>query len=253
MVKAQRKRWYDDEADWMPEKGRAFEFKRGVQQEPPQKHQRQIKPTPLQHTIKTDAEGLEKAYQQGDYFHDGDTLYVAGSHTARDWHDDFTKIPAYDKIPNELVNLMPRGLGNMIDMMKSQLGKVAFGAGDLRQAERYQIANGYLEKHPEVKKLVGRSLGGAVVIQLAKNHPERDLKSITYNAPVWDPLGRDAPKDGNYRFGNYKDPASIFDRSATATNHPDWWKYRPGFTHDYHGKEQAGGRLDGLPVESTRP
>ena len=40
MVKAQRKRWYDDEADWMPEKGRAFEFKRGVQQEPPQKHQR---------------------------------------------------------------------------------------------------------------------------------------------------------------------------------------------------------------------
>ena len=250
MVKAQRKRWYDDQADWMPEKGRAFEFKRGVQQEPPQKQARQAPP---QRMVKTDAEGLEKAYQHGDYFHDGDTLYIAGSHTARDWYDDFTKVPAYDKIPNAIINLMPSGLGGIVDTMRSPLGKAAFGAGDLRNAERYQIANGYLEQHPEIKKLVGHSLGGAVAIQLEKNHPERDLKSITYNAPVWDPLGTDKPKVGNFRFSNSKDPVSIFDRSAVKTDHPDWYKYRPAFTHDYHNQEQAGGRLDGLPVESTRP
>ena len=97
------------------------------------------------------------------------------------------------------------------------------------------------------------NLGGAAAIQLEKNHPERDLKSITYNAPVWDPLGTGEPKVGNFRFSNNKDPASIFDRSAEKTQHPDWYKYRPAFAHDYHNKEQAGGRLHGLPVEGTRP
>ena len=70
---------------------------------------------------------------------------------------------------------------------------------------------------------------------------------------MWDPLGSDKPKVGDFRFSSSKDPVSIFDRSAVKTAHPEWYKYRPAFTHDYHNKEQAGGRLDGLPVESTRP
>ena len=41
----------------------------------------------------TDAEGLARAYQQGDAYSHGKTLYTAGSHTATDWMDDDTRIP----------------------------------------------------------------------------------------------------------------------------------------------------------------
>ena len=32
----------------------------------------------------TDAQGLERAYQHGDYYIHGDTMYIAGSHTPQD-------------------------------------------------------------------------------------------------------------------------------------------------------------------------
>ena len=41
----------------------------------------------------SDSEGLRKAYEHGDYYMHGKTLYIASSHTQRDWWDDFTKIP----------------------------------------------------------------------------------------------------------------------------------------------------------------
>ena len=45
---------------------------------------------------KTNEIGLQKAYRANKYLYvDGDTMYVAGSQTARDWWDDFTKIPVW--------------------------------------------------------------------------------------------------------------------------------------------------------------
>ena len=41
----------------------------------------------------SDSDGLRKAYENGDYYIHGKTLCIAGSHTARDWWGDFTKIP----------------------------------------------------------------------------------------------------------------------------------------------------------------
>ena len=41
------------------------------------------------------AEGLRKAYAHGDYYIHGKTMFIAGSHTARDWFDDVTKVPAW--------------------------------------------------------------------------------------------------------------------------------------------------------------
>ena len=43
----------------------------------------------------TDAQGLERAYQHGDYYIYGDTMYIAGSHTAKDWYDEITKLPVW--------------------------------------------------------------------------------------------------------------------------------------------------------------
>ena len=48
----------------------------------------------------TDSEGLQRAYKQGDYYVHGRTMFIAGSHTARDWFGDFTKVPAWGDLKN---------------------------------------------------------------------------------------------------------------------------------------------------------
>ena len=125
----------------------------------------------------TDAEGLDRAYEQGDAYTYGDTLFIAGSHTARDWFDDFTKIPAW---------------------------------GDLKNAQRYQQAEKALKANPSIRKVVGHSLGASVSLELQKNHP--GLTSRTYGGPIWDPAGSDGKAAQRYR--NWFDPVSVFDRSA---------------------------------------
>jgi pimeloyl-ACP methyl ester carboxylesterase len=75
-------------------------------------------------------------------------MYVAGSHTARDWYDDVSKIPFW---------------------------------GDVRNSERYQQADKMLTANPQVHTLVGHSLGGSVVHQLQTDHP--GLRTVTYGAP----------------------------------------------------------------------
>ena len=132
----------------------------------------------------TDAEGLRRAYEQGDAYTHGKTLYVAGSHTARDWMDDVTRIPFW------------RGL---------------FGGS--KAIHRYQMAQqAARETQPET--VVGHSLGGAVALQMQKEQPE--LSTRTYGAPVFDPLGRN-PGD---RYRSRFDPVSILDRGATSTLDP---------------------------------
>ena len=56
------------------------------------------------------------------------------------------------------------------------------------------------------------------------------------------------------RFSNNGDIVSISDRSAKKTSHPDPLNYAPSFMHDFHNKDQAGGRLGGeLLPGSDRP
>ncbi|MFM7981566.1 MAG: hypothetical protein ACKPKO_19830 [Candidatus Fonsibacter sp.] len=38
--------------------------------------------------------GITKAYDDGDTHVIGNTLYIAGTHTARDAYDDITKVPS---------------------------------------------------------------------------------------------------------------------------------------------------------------
>ena len=71
--------------------------------------------------IKSDAEGLSKAYAQGDVFGQDDKMFIAGSHTARDWFDDVTKIPQWQKVP--------AGVNPVIDIMNTWWGRWIFGTG----------------------------------------------------------------------------------------------------------------------------
>ena len=106
-------------------------------------------------------------------------MFIAGSHTARDWFDDFTKVPAW---------------------------------GDLRGSERYQKALEEFKNQRQIDTVVGHSLGGSVSLELQKNYPDRVKKSRTYGAPVMDLLGSEYEDVDRYR--NWFDPVSIFDRGA---------------------------------------
>ncbi len=92
-------------------------------------------------------------------------------------------------------------------------------------------------------------MGGSVVLQLQKDSPERHFKTITYGAPVWDPLGTQKAEIGQenvVRFSNNGDLVSAFDKSAQETSQPDSFNYKPSLWHDFHNKEQAGGRIAGV-------
>ena len=85
-----RRKLFDDDADWVPQKGRAFKMKTKMQKEEPKEEPKE-ETTKKQDNIKTGAEGMDRAYAQGDVYGEGNKEYVAGSHTFTDWFDDFTQ------------------------------------------------------------------------------------------------------------------------------------------------------------------
>jgi hypothetical protein len=161
----------------------------------------------------TDSEGLRKAYAQGDYYIHGKTMFIAGSHTQRDWFDDVTKIPVW---------------------------------GDLKNSERYQKVQTKFEEQDQIDTVVGHSLGGSVALELQKNYTDRKLKSRTYGAPVMDLLGSEAENVDRYR--NWLDPVSIFDRGAKKS--VKWNVLDSGsLTHDYSNIADLVKTWDYVPEE----
>ena len=97
-----------------------------------------------------DRVGLDKAYAlDSGVLPVGDTLYVAGTKSLRDAWDDL-------KIP---------------------LGLTSW-------SQRYGDADRVLDASPQIRRVVGHSLGGAVALELQKSHPQLNLQSETYGAPV---------------------------------------------------------------------
>ncbi len=82
-----------------------------------------------------------------------------------------------------------------------------------------------LKANPQVKNIVGHSMGGAVSHELQRNQP--GLRSVTYGAPSVSLGG------SGERYRNRYDPVSFFDRGATQQVHPNPFKYL-SLTHDYH-------------------
>jgi hypothetical protein len=126
-------------------------------------------------------------------------MYVAGSHTARDFYDDVTKIPFW---------------------------------GSVKSSERYQQAAKMLKANPQVRTVVGHSLGGSVAHELQQDNPT--LKTMTYGSPSvsWGKAG------GEGRLRNAWDPVSVFDRGAVQLRHPNPLGHA-SFTHDYHNSERV--------------
>ena len=124
-------------------------------------------------------------------------MYIASSHTARDWYDDFSKVPFW---------------------------------GDLRDSERYQKAYEALKNRGEIDTVVGHPLGGVVGLEMEKNFPDRIKTSRTYGAPVLNLTGSDSETAQRYR--HWLDPISMLDRSAKRSI--KWNALDSGsLTHDY--------------------
>lgn len=201
-IKTHRRREDEDEyTEYIPPPTKNYFGDRGISSPQQEEEEPHHETEALADEGITDEVGLQRAYEQGDAYPYGDTLYVAGSHTAKDWYDDATKVPFW---------------------------------GDVREATRYQEADKALNANPNIKRVVGHSLGGSVALELQKNH--QGLDSRTYGAPVWDPLGLDNQKLGFHgqvdRYRNVSDPVSMFDGSAK--NSIKWNPFTSGsLTHDY--------------------
>jgi pimeloyl-ACP methyl ester carboxylesterase len=123
-----------------------------------------------------DRQGLERAYADPhSTYVAGDTLYVAGTkfNGPRDVWDDL-------KIPFGLTN----------------------------RSQRYEDASRVLKAMPQIKRIVGHSLGGAVALEIQKTRP--DLKSVTYGAPLF-------TASAGERYKTVLDPIAMFDVGATTT------------------------------------
>ena len=126
-----------------------------------------------------DKVGLQKAYNRKDgLYQSGDVLYVAGTKSFGDVWDDV---------------------------------KLPFDAG-AKNSTRYQDLKNYLKDHPEVKSLVGHSLGGATILQANKDNPNK-YNIVTYGSPGFNPFGGKDPENIK-RFRNRGDPISMLDAKA---------------------------------------
>jgi len=146
----------------------------------------------------TDTQGLNRAYDDTNYYIHGKTLYIAGTNSWRDVWDDITTIPFY---------------------------------GDVRNSERYQQAEKVLKENPQIKRLIGHSLGGSVALELEKNYPDQVEFTRTYGAPVLDMTEHEMdPKVERYR--NMLDGISVFDNAANVSI--DWNPFNSySLTHSY--------------------
>ena len=134
----------------------------------------------------TDQQGTEIAYSlPSRVMVAGNTMYIAGTSFASDVAD-------WPKIPR----------------------------GQIRNSNRWHTATSILDKHPEVTRLVGHSLGATVAEALAA---DRGLQRDLYNNPKvsW--------KADKHSHRHYFDPISMFDRGSQS-NMPSSWN-----PHAYDG------------------
>ena len=180
----------------------------------------------------TDAEGLRRACSNPDrlYKH-GDKLYIAGTTWTDDemdtskppWYNTVLKDISFGKIP---INF---SLGDAIDDLKIPEFKT-------RDIQRYKDANKFLKRNPDVKQLIGHSMGSSVALQLNKDYNNK-FETRTYSAPVFDVIPKNENDPNNERFRTLGDPVAIFDNGANTVVKPT---LNPLELHSYNNYGNMG-------------
>ncbi len=139
-----------------------------------------------------DRQGLKNAYDSpSGLYKTGKTLYISGT-TGKD--GSITR-----DILDDLIHLPTRNAEN---------------------TEKYKDAIKMLEQSPEISRIIGHSLGAAVVNTLDQNFPNR-FETTTYATPAVKPKrkGKQDPKHRDFR--NPNDPVSILDGYAITSDFND--------------------------------
>ena len=155
----------------------------------------------------SNTQGVKYAYDRDNkIFVKGNKMYVAGTTSAKDWQQNFTKLKT----------------------------------GGIRDMDRYVEAKRVLLENPQVDTLLGHSVGGSVVLELNKEFKDKNYKTRTYNAPVvsfFAPIfGLDKPTEQHKRFRMTGDLVSGLDNAAISY---DTNTLNPLTNHDID-------RLDGI-------
>ena len=267
MVKYFKRKRFDEDADWVPQKGREFKMKTSTPAAPSQAGMQPVEEPPkkerdLSFALKgpaiSDAEGLERAYDApGSTYTYGDTIFIAGTKG--------TPLVSSDWMQNYKYLGIPWLTGNPVETDKT---------------DRYKDAERAQEATPYANKRVAHSLGGSVAIEQQKQRG--GLTGNLYGTPYVDPWGQEAFKDfldrsrkernemygnGNFldrgfnwlqdkeqdgfewytgmdkvkgmtdsgftRYRSALDLVSALDNSAKTSIHTHPWDYL-SFTHDYH-------------------
>ena len=111
-----------------------------------------------------------------------------------------------------------RSFQDVMDWPKIPLGK-------FRDSVIYQNVEPVFKADKAIDMVIGHSAGGSAALELERNFPERQVTSVTYNAPVFsraDPIVW-ASGEHPLRFAISGDPVSAFDMNAATTmKAPDW-------------------------------
>jgi hypothetical protein len=203
-----------------------------------------MKDNPLRGPVISNAEGLDRAYEtDNNTYGYGDTLFIAGtkgSIVGKDWRQNIQYIGIpwlqglfydnLDKVQAAATMVAPE-LAPELALARGtfEVGKTQAGPGvkdDMKvkvyETDRYKEAEKALKANPNIKRVVGHSLGGAVALELQKNYPY--LKGEVYGTPYSDVLGKERAKDflneeretRNARYGDqwYNQPAKFVDNKA---------------------------------------
>ena len=156
----------------------------------------------------SDTEGLNKAYTNGKgYYLDNNKLYVAGTF----------------------------GKSNIKSNINDILSDIGLPFHMTRWSERYSDVSNILNENPNIKFVVGHSLGSSVAVQLAKDNPDKHLNLTTYSSPFisWKPKN-----DETYTsFRSTGDVVSILDRGGITVNKGG---LNPLINHGYELYEDTG-------------
>ena len=139
-----------------------------------------------------DRAGLKNAYDSpSGLYKTGKTLYISGT-TGKD--GSITR-----DVLDDLIHLPSRGA---------------------ERTEKYKDVMKMLEQSPEVSRLVGHSLGSAVVNTLDQNFPNK-YETTTYATPAVKPKrkGKQDPRRRDFR--NPNDPVSVLDGYAITSSFDD--------------------------------
>ena len=136
---------------------------------------------------------------------EGDTMYISGTKHA----DSLIDTALDHSFDNITKNIQQGRYQDLWDDLKLPFHQTY-------RTERYKNVQDELDRNPNIKNVVGHSLGSAVAYEAQARNHKRDLNVVAYSAPL---VSQPGDPSGQNRRRNMFDPVAILDKgSRTSIN-----------------------------------